>query len=142
METQKKLTIGSLAKLAAVGVETVRFYERKGLIDQPKKSGAFRYYTREDARKIAFIKRSQDLGFTLKETKELLEMEVCSKSTRPVFQKKATAKIKEIDEKIADLERMRASLKKFATACGSKNTSIQACGLLSCFEQSWECCDE
>jgi len=83
MKTEEKMTIGVLAKLAQVGVETVRFYERKGLIQQPIKTLSFREYTETDARKIRFIKHAQELGFTLDETKELLEMKVCTKSTRP-----------------------------------------------------------
>lgn len=142
METQvtKKFTIGSLAKAADVGVETVRFYERKGLLEQPRKTSAFRTYSQDDARKIKFIKRAQDLGFTLNETKELMEMEVCSKSTRPTLKTKAEKKIKEVKQKIEDLKRMQTSLKKFAKACGTKNSSTQECGLLSCFENNWDCC--
>jgi hypothetical protein len=63
----EKLTISKLAKLAGVGVETIRFYQRKDLLREPKALGAFRIYSQEDAQKIVFIKRAQDLGFTLEE---------------------------------------------------------------------------
>ncbi len=92
MKTEEKITIGILAKSAQVGVETVRFYERKGLLQQPKKTSTFREYSQTDVRKIRFIKRAQELGFTLDETKELLEMKVCSKNTRPHIQKKIKRK--------------------------------------------------
>ena len=67
----ERLTIGKLAKASFVGVETIRYYERKELIKQPKKQGAFRYYSLELIDRIKFIKRSQELGFTLREVKEL-----------------------------------------------------------------------
>jgi DNA-binding transcriptional MerR regulator len=138
---QKPLTIGSLAKASGVGVETVRFYERKGLLKTPPKTGSgFRHYSNEDARKIRFIKRAQDLGFTLTEAKELLEMEVCSKATRPALKKKAEQKMTEVDSKIRDLKRMKESLKQFATACFTQNASIKDCGILECFEDANNCC--
>ena len=82
-------TIGKLAKKAGVKIDTVRFYERKGLIKQPSNTSGYRKYPLEDAIKIRFIKRTQELGFTLKEAKELLELKVsktakCSKF-RTVF---------------------------------------------------------
>ncbi len=134
------MTIGVLAKEAGVGTETIRFYERKGLIKQPKKLAAFRHYSLLDVRKIKFIKRAQDLGFTLNEAKEVLEMEVCSKNTRPKLQNKAQEKIKEVEAKIEDLKRMKETLKKFEKTCGTKNTSTQECGILDCFENDWDCC--
>lgn len=70
----EKITIGKLAEMAGVGVETVRFYQRKNLLREPKANGAFRTYNEEDAQRINFIKRAQDLGFTLNEVKELLEL--------------------------------------------------------------------
>jgi|GEM_PF-193420 len=139
--SSKPMTIGVLAKSAEVGVETVRFYERRGLLKQPIKEGSgFRHYSDSDIRKIRFIKRAQELGFTLEETRELLEMEVCSKATRPALQKKSQKKIDEIQQKIADLNEMLAALKKFSKSCGTKNTSTQECGILDCFEKRWECC--
>lgn len=134
------MTIGTLAKTSRVGVETVRFYERKGLLQQPQKTSSFRLYSTDDARKIHFIKRAQDLGFTLAETKDLLEMETCSSSTRPKLQKKANEKIEEINHKISDLNQMLIALKKFSKSCGTKKASIQQCGILDCFENNWDCC--
>ena len=95
-----RLTIGKLAKAAEVGVETIRFYERKGLLIQPEKVGGFRYYSSDLVTKIRFIKRSQQLGFTLSETKELLELSVQSTSQCKDILLKTEQKIREIDEKM------------------------------------------
>ena len=143
MRTKTKLptmTIGTLAKAAGVNTETVRFYERKGLLKQPSKSSGFRIYSPEDVRKIKFVKRTQELGFTLQEAKEFLDMEICSKSTRPKIKIKAEDKIEEITQKINDLTLMLETLKKFSKACGSKNTSTNECRIINCFENNWDCC--
>ncbi len=136
----KNLTIGFLAKESGVGVETVRFYERKGLIKRPlKKDSGFRQYTFEDVRKIRFVKRAQDLGFTLREIKDLLELQVSSRATCGDLRKKADLKIAEVDGKIEDLKQMKESLKKFSNCCGTKNVSLKDCGILECFESEWKC---
>lgn len=136
----KGMTIGTLAKDAGVGVETVRFYERRGLLKRPTKSGsAFRYYSEDDSRKISFIKRAQDLGFTLNEIKDILAMQINAKATCNDLQMKADVKIKEIELKIKDLKRMKQSLQTFAGACGTSNMSIQECGILECFKNDWKC---
>jgi MerR family mercuric resistance operon transcriptional regulator len=139
-EAQRPLTIGALAKAANVGVETVRFYERKGLLKQPQKTSGFRRYAPADAKRIRFIKRAQELGFTLKETKELLEMERCSQETRGAIRKSAKTKIDEIGRKIVDLKQMLSALEKFSNSCGKSRSSTEECGLLECFENNWECC--
>src|SRR4051812_34146881 len=113
----EKLTIGKLAELAGVGVETVRFYQRKELLREPKLSGAFRVYSEEDAQRIVFIKKAQELGFTLNEVKELLELNTRPRSTCGAVKAKTQAKLTEINQKIADLQRMKTSLEKLACAC-------------------------
>lgn len=133
------MKIGALAKSARVGVETVRFYERKGLLKKPpKKLVGFRQYSDEDSQKIRFIRRAQELGFTLKEIKELLALEQSPKATCGDVQKKAKAKIDEIQTKIRDLRRITKALEKFSSACESKDISLRDCGLLKCVE-SGEC---
>ena len=107
-----KITIGKLAEMSGVGVETVRFYQRKELLREPQASGAFRTYTEEDAQRIIFIKRAQDLGFTLSEVKDLLDLNTKPRTTCGAVKVKTEAKIKEIEEKIADLNRMKTSLEK------------------------------
>jgi MerR family mercuric resistance operon transcriptional regulator len=130
----EKLTISKLAKLAGVGVETIRFYQRKDLLREPKALGAFRIYSQEDAQKIVFIKRAQDLGFTLNEVKELLELNTKSRVTCSSVKSKTEAKIKEIENKIADLNRMKKSLGLLACACDGDQDQIKQYKVQECFE--------
>ena len=135
----EKLTIGKLAELAGVGVETVRFYQRKNLLREPKASGAFRTYSEEDAQRILFIKRAQDLGFTLSEVKELLELNTKPRITCGAVKEKTLVKIKEIENKIADLNRMKASLEKLACACDASQDTIKQYKVQECFDVGLNC---
>lgn len=135
----EKITIGKLADMAGVGVETVRFYQRKGLVREPKALGAFRTYSEDDAQRILFIKRAQDLGFTLSEVKELLELNTKPRMTCGTVKVKTEAKIKEIDEKIADLKRMKASLEKLACACDANQDQVKQYKVQECFAAGLGC---
>jgi MerR family transcriptional regulator, mercuric resistance operon regulatory protein len=123
---EKLLTIGQLATLSQVHVETIRFYERKGLIKQPNKRVGFRYYSPDYVKRIQFIKRAQELGFSLKEAQELLNLQVNRQSKCQDVLDLAQVKMNEIDHKIADLKRMKKSLAQLALCC--EDPSIQ----LSC----------
>ncbi|MCG8585683.1 MAG: MerR family transcriptional regulator [Pirellulales bacterium] len=135
------MTIGTLAKAAGVGVETVRFYQRKGLLEEPARTTGFRKYSESDVRKIKFVKRLQELGFSLKDAQELLQLTVCSRETRPLLAKACNEKIEEIEEKIVDLNRILERLHQFNRSCGSNTSNDSQCSLLDCFENNWECCD-
>lgn len=130
----EKLTISKIAEMAGVSVETVRFYQRKDLLREPKAVGAFRIYSPEDAQRIIFIKRAQDLGFTLNEVKELLELNTKSRVTCSTVKLKTEAKIKEIEDKIADLTRMKKSLTQLACACDGDQDQIKQYKVQECFE--------
>lgn len=127
------LTIGKLAEAAHVGVETIRFYERKGLIKQPIKKGGFRYYSVDLVDRIHFIKRSQELGFTLLEAKELLDLKVKDQSKCSDILVKTESKIDEIENKIKDLKKMKKSLESLAKCCVSKDMPLSECPILDCF---------
>lgn len=133
MNMNAKLSIGKLAQASGVGVETIRFYERKELIKQPKKQGAFRYYPPELIDRIRFIKRSQELGFTLKEVKELLELKIRNQSKCSDVLEKTKSKIFEINEKIKDLKKMKKSLDGLAKCCTSEDMPLSDCPILECF---------
>lgn len=130
----EKLTISKLARMAGVGVETIRFYQRKELLREPKAIGAFRIYSPEDAQRIIFIKKAQDLGFTLNEVKELLELNTKSRVTCSTVKLKTEAKIKEIEEKILDLSRMKKSLTQLSCACDGNQDQIRQYKVQECFE--------
>ncbi len=135
----EKITIGKLAEMANVGVETVRFYQRKELLREPKSNGAFRTYSEEDAQRILFIKRAQELGFTLSEVKELLELNTKPRITCGTVKIKTQSKIEEIDKKIQDLEKMKLSLEKLANACNASQDNIKQFKVQECFDFGLNC---
>ena len=112
----EKLTIGRLAQVAAVNVETIRYYQRRGLLDEPKKPlGGHRRYADSAAGRVSFIKRAQQLGFTLEEVKGLLKLEdgQSCRETRLL----AEHKLALIEVRIGDLNRMRRLLKGLIAEC-------------------------
>jgi MerR family mercuric resistance operon transcriptional regulator len=112
------LTIGQLAKEAGVGVETIRFYEREGLLSQPqRRSSGYRQYSPEAVRRVRFIRHAKELGFTLKEIQELLELRVDPHSSCADVRRRASDKIADIEGRIASLERMREALESLARKC-------------------------
>ncbi len=131
------MTIGKLAKAAGVGVETVRFYERKGLLKRPqKRDGGFRFYDSQVTARIQFIRRAQELGFTLKEVKELLDLQSKRKITGAEVRVKAEEKIGEIRKKVADLKQMEAALSELCRVCGAGEQAIRECRVFDCFNKS------
>lgn len=135
----EQFTIGKLADKAGVGVETVRFYERRGLIKRPSVKEGFRKYAEEDAQRIRFIKRAQALGFTLKEIKGLLELNSHPRFNCSDVKKRTDAKMKEVEEKIRDLQRMKQSLKTLSEACGDGKEAMAHCEITNCFEPGSKC---
>src|SRR5919106_6046 len=102
------MTIGQVAKHAGVGVETVRFYERRGLLDAPpRRASGYRQYSPDVVRRIQFIKRAKDLGFSLREICELLSLRVDPDTTCDEVKQRAEAKIADIKTKLRDLRRMQ-----------------------------------
>lgn len=112
------MTIGNVAKQSNVGVETIRYYEREGLIDQPRKNGgAFREYPLDIVHRVRFIKRAQELGFSLGEIEELLSLRSKGKGTCSTVKGKTDLKIQQIEDKVADLLRIKAALLKVRDCC-------------------------
>jgi MerR family mercuric resistance operon transcriptional regulator len=112
----EELTIGLLAKAAGVNVETIRYYQRRHLVDEPSKPlGGHRRYAAEAIKRVRFIKRAQQLGFTLEEVKGLLRLED-GQSCRET-QLLAEQKLAVIEARIEDLRRMRRLLRALAALC-------------------------
>ena len=110
------LTIAGVADAAAVGVETVRYYERRGLIEQPKqKVGAYRRYDDQHVARIRFIKRAQELGFTLEEIESLLKLQ--DGTDRRTIRDVAGKRLAQIRQRIADLKRMEKALAHVLREC-------------------------
>ena len=124
----KELTIGRVAKLAGVNVETIRYYQRRGLLDEPHKpQGGYRRYQAEAVKQIRFIKRAQALGFTLDEITALLSLEeACScAETRSL----AAHKLELVDRKLTDLTAMRRALAGLVQQCDA-GESTRGCPII------------
>lgn len=114
----KTMTIGQVAREAGVGVETLRFYEREGLLEEPdRRDSGYRQYDPAVVDRLRFIHRAKGLGFTLREIKELLRLHADEDATRADVKRRAEEKIADIEAKIQDLRRMRAALGELAGAC-------------------------
>lgn len=112
------LTSGQLAKKCSVGVETLRFYEREGLLVKPARTGSnYRQYPAEAVERVKFIRRAQLLGFQLKDIKELLVLRDDPDAGSGDVREKALAKLADIDQRIKDLEAMKAELTRLVAAC-------------------------
>ena len=132
----QSLTIGQLAQRAGVGVETVRFYEREGLISEPpRRPSGYRDYPLETVARIVFIRRAKNLGFTLKEINELLELRVRPRRNCAKVKQSADVKIADIDGKLSALRRMRRALIDLTRAC-EERTPTTECPILASLGES------
>lgn len=127
METEgTSLTIGKLASAAGVGVETLRFYEREGLLPKPpRKRSGYRRYPPDAVARVQFIRRAKELGFTLKEIQELLELRIDPHKSCADVRSLARAKIVDVEEKMADLSRIKVALENLARACRGKGPTSE-----------------
>ena len=129
------LTIGQLAKQAGVNVETVRYYERRGLIPEPpRRDSGYRQYTQDFVLRIRFIKRAQELGFALKEIDELLALRVESKAVCDDVREQAKLKIADVEAKIQMLEKIKFTLAELVTAC-EENELTDECPILKSLDE-------
>lgn len=125
------MTRGEVAEKAGVNPETLRYYERKELIPKPARSdGGFRLYDDSYVERLRFIRRAKDLGFTLAEIKDLLELRVDDEATCRDVKGQADEKIEEVEEKIRALKRIRNALTKLAAACEASQRPTSECPIL------------
>jgi DNA-binding transcriptional MerR regulator len=136
VRVERPRTIGQLARETGVHVETIRYYERRGLLRQPRRaSGRQRHYDDDARRVVAFIRRVQALGFSLAEIAQMLALRGSSNPARcDRARAAATAKLRDVEAKIADLEAVRDRLEQLVAACGSKDLG-RDCPLLAAFEE-------
>ena len=125
------LTIGRAAHEAGVGVETIRFYERRGLIEQPKKpfDSGFRVYSPEQVKRVRFIRQAQQIGFSLHEIEELLALRADPTADCSEVREEAVAKLAEVRRKIAQLEDIGAALQALIAVCPGQG-AVEACSIL------------
>ena len=124
------LTIGKLAKAGSVGVETIRFYQRKGLLEEPGREGGVRRYGTQDIRRLKFIRQAQAAGFTLAEIRELLDLDASGDRSRA--RELARARIQALEGKIRELKLARDALKRLAHDCAEG--TVGPCPILTSFE--------
>jgi len=130
----KSMTVGQVARLAGVGVETVRFYEKNGLLEEPaRRSSGYREYDKETGNRLRFIQRAKELGFTLNEIKELLSLRSCSDQPCGDVRRRAEVKIAEIEAKIGMLLRMKEVLGRLTSSCGERHDASR-CPILEVLE--------
>lgn len=133
----KPLTIGTLARESGVNLETVRFYERSGLLPEPQRSASgYRHYQEQDVRRLRFIRRGRELGFSLDEIRGLLDLSAHPERPCDAADGMVREHLDAIEARIRDLQNMRAELSKLAD-CHSGHA--EHCRLLEALD-SRECC--
>lgn len=129
----RNLTIGAFAEAAGVNVETIRFYQRKGLLSEPDRpQGSIRRYGQADVTRVRFVKTAQRLGFSLDEIAELLRLEDgahCDEASAL-----AERKLNDVREKLADLARMESVLSELVCACHARRGNI-SCPLIASLQR-------
>lgn len=126
----KVMTIGKLAKAAAVGVETVRYYQRTGLLAEPAPQGAYRYYADEHLQQLKFIRRAKDAGFSLDEIRRLLAMDAVS--DRQKIHDMASHRLIDIETRIKDMQVLADRLKALMVQCEEEKSGA-CCPIVETF---------
>lgn len=128
------LTIGQVAAAAAVNIQTIRYYERRGLFATPRRTGSgYRQYAEDAVTRLRFIKHAQELGFSLKEIQELLALRVRHSAACDSVERTTRQKIELVDRKIRVLGRIRDTLEQLAAACASRRPTDD-CPILEALE--------
>ena len=123
------LTIAKAAREAGVNIETVRFYERRGLIERPPKGEGYRVYSPDHVARIRFVKEAQQIGFSLAEIKELLALRADPNADCSAFQQQAMAKQQEVLRKIERLREIDAALETLIAACPGQG-AVECCSIM------------
>ena len=119
----QSLTISRLAQSSGVGIDTVRYYERNGLLPEPPRSASgYRAYRDEDVQRLRFIRRAKQLGFSLEEIRGLLQLSQQNEQGVPGVHATAAARLAELNARIAELERVRDGLRQLVQACPGHGT--------------------
>lgn len=129
------LNIGELARAADVGVDTIRFYEREGLIAAPpRRESGYRQYPPDTVRRVRFIRRAKDLGFTLKEIGELLSLRVDPDTSCADVRQVAKDKLADVRQRIAELQRIEIVLDRLARSCRGRGPTSE-CPILDLLDE-------
>lgn len=124
------MKIGQLARQAGVPIDTVRYYERHGLLPEPvREQSGYRVYQVPDVDRLRFVRRAKALGFTLVEIRELLALSDHREDDMAELRAAAAGKLADIDHKLAELTRMRAGLQSLVNACPGHG-ELSSCPIL------------
>jgi MerR family mercuric resistance operon transcriptional regulator len=129
-QARPPMTIAKLAAAGGVGVETIRFYQRKGLIETPARNGSVRRYSSDDVRRLRFIRQAQAAGFTLKEIAELIALDAGEDRRR--VRQLAQERIRALNAQMSELKRVRDALQRLESQCGESASG--PCPILASFE--------
>lgn len=131
---EQNLTIKRVAEKSSVGIETIRFYERKGLIEPaPRTASGYRLFSEHTVKRVRFIKRAQALGFSLLEIRDLLSLRQNAPNARQEIYQKTVKKIDLVSEKINALQKIKRVLSDLASCCKGQG-SIEDCPIIETFE--------
>lgn len=130
----KGLKVSEVARQAGVNLQTVHYYEREGLLPNPPRTASnYRLYPSDAVRRVRFIKRAQQLGFTLREIKELLSLRAAPRARCADVRKRAESKVHDIDARIGALRAMRDALTKLIREC-SRQGPVTECPILDALD--------
>ncbi len=136
------LRSGEVARQAGVNVETLRFYEREGILaEPPRRASGYREYPAETVDVIRFVKRAQELGFSLREIRELLDLRQVPRRASKRVGRLVVDKVAEINDKIRDLEAMRQALDDLICACEGKPAAAE-CPIIESLNACPRCAEE
>ena len=128
------LTIGQVARAAEVNIQTIRYYERRGLVTAPRRTpSGYRQYAEDAVSRLRFIKHAQELGFSLQEIQELLRLRVRHAAACDAVERKTRQKIDVVQQKIRDLQCMKRTLERLAAACAARRPTDD-CPILEALE--------
>ena len=130
-KTNRLMKIGELSALSGLSIDTIRFYEKQGLIPPPRRTDTnYRMYDADSPRRLIFIRKARDLGFTLQETGQLLALSEDGHAGAGDVKERAKVKLGDLDRKIAEMQEMRRSLEKLVNACSGRGPR-QTCPILT-----------
>lgn len=130
----ESLKVGEVAKQSGVNLQTIHYYERRGLLPKPPRTGSnYRAYPEDAVLRVRFIKRAQELGFSLKEIKELLSLRASPRTRCADVRDRAQAKVQDIDDKVRTLQAMQKALAKLISECSGKGPVTQ-CPILEALD--------
>ena len=128
------MTIGQVATAADVNVQTIRYYERRGLVATPRRTAAgYRQYPNDAVARLRFIKHAQELGFSLQEIQDLLGLRVQHGAACDTVERKTRQKIEVVQQRIRDLQRMKRTLERLAASCTARRPTDD-CPILEVLE--------